>query len=582
MLLLLVAFYIKYLIDTKDALEEQNYTSSAKEMQMSLISSITKKQTKTMSVALELAQDNGLIHNLIDGDENSNYKDIFGSKSYNNIGHIRVYDKNLHSVYKNWSENLNDDISFNRVDLEYAIKTKTPINTTFVDEHSLSLKSIVPIFIKNSLIGVLELSSEFTEISKELKTKNIGSLVLLNKKYSNELNKPATNIFLGEYYVANYDASEVAIDYIKKIDMLNLLSKMVYKDKNYLISTYRLKDIKDNTIGYYILLKDSSLITAQNIDHFLVVSLLILVIVLLVVALLVSYSMYNYYKTQKHFYKDMIHQSPNIAIIASKDEIIEVNDTFFKYFSDFTTLEEFKKHHKTISEFFAKEGGYMCQDSEDFCWIELVMQNIQENKVKIVLKESFYYFAISASLISKEKGLYYATFRDITKEELYKKELENTNITDTLTKIKNRYFYNLQLESEVANANRYFYPLSLIIFDIDHFKKINDTYGHDIGDKVLIEYTKLINSHIRDSDIFCRIGGEEFAIILPHATKAGAYKLADKLRMVVMEHRVILKVTMSFGVVEYKKGEDLELLFKRADEALYVAKQNGRNKVAVR
>ena len=122
----------------------------------------------------------------------------------------------------------------------------------------------------------------------------------------------------------------------------------------------------------------------------------------------------------------------------------------------------------------------------------------------------------------------------------------------------------------------------MIIFDVDYFKKVNDIHGHDVGDKVLVEYTRLIGIHLRDSDIFCRIGGEEFALILPHTSKAGAYKLADKLRIIVQEHKIVLPITMSFGVVEYKKGEDLEFTFKRADEALYEAKHNGRNRVVVR
>jgi len=117
---------------------------------------------------------------------------------------------------------------------------------------------------------------------------------------------------------------------------------------------------------------------------------------------------------------------------------------------------------------------------------------------------------------------------------------------------------------------------------MDHFKKINDNYGHDVGDKVLIEYTKLISSYLRDSDIFCRIGGEEFALILPHVNKSDAYKIADKIRIKVQEHKEILAVTMSFGVTEYVKGEDLESTFKRADKALYEAKNGGRNRAVVR
>lgn len=555
-------------------------------MQEKLTSEIDTINKKSITLALEIANNNAIINTFFD--ENSTNEDIkknlesFLKNTSEDSVWIRLYDKNLDTKYKSWSDAKPYEQTFKRVDLEYTLKTKQPINLISSDEYTLSLKSLVPIITNGSLLGILEISNHFNTISERLKKYNISSVVLLNKKYSNELIKPITNIFLDDYYVANYDASSILVEYIKTTKLSNILAVPYHMDSRYISTIFELKDIKNETIGYYVMLKNIGTISNSNIDQFLLKSILILVILLLIVLLTIIYSMYRHNLKQKQFYKDMIHRSPNIAIIASKDEILEVNDTFFKYFSGFSSLEQFKKNHKTISEFFSKEGGYMCQDSEDFCWIEIVMQNIQENKVKLVIKESFYYFSISASLISEEDGLYYATFRDITKEELYKKELEETNITDTLTKIRNRYFYNIQLKKEASNANRYFYPLSLIIFDIDFFKKVNDVYGHDVGDKVLVEYSHLVGLHLRDSDIFCRIGGEEFAIILPHATKAGAYKLADKLRMIVLEHKVILPITMSFGVVEYKKGEDLELTFKRADEALYEAKRNGRNRVVVR
>ncbi len=578
-----LGFFIKYIFDTKNSMRELNYITVSNSIKKSLLSNINTTQTTSMSKALEYAGDYMLVHSVLESTQDKSiYQGIFTKDSLKKIGKIRVYDSYLKTLYKNWSDNLESDFGLYRGDIEYVLKTKTPINTISSDEYSFSLKSIVPIMLQDRVVGFLEISNDFSSISKELKNQDIDSVVLLNKKYSNELLKPETNIFLDEYYVANFDVLNANMSYIKHYGVDEILRANRLVNGEYLVDTIGLKDFRNNIIGYYVMLKDLKSISSENIDDFLLKLALIGAVSFLVLVIIVLYIMLDYNREQKNFYKDMIHKSPNIAIIASKEEILEVNDTFFQYFSDFKTLDEFKKSHKTISEFFAAEGGYMCKDSEDFCWIELIMQNMQESKVKLVLGESFYYFNISVSVISRDKGLFYAVFRDITKEELYKKELENTNITDALTKVKNRYFYNLALEKEMLSANRYFYPLSLIVFDIDYFKKINDNYGHDVGDRVLVEYANLVNLHIRDSDIFCRIGGEEFAIILPHATKAGAYKLADKLRVLVMEHKEIVPITMSFGVVEYKKGEGVDFTFKRADEALYVSKQNGRNRVSVR
>ena len=119
------------------------------------------------------------------------------------------------------------------------------------------------------------------------------------------------------------------------------------------------------------------------------------------------------------------------------------------------------------------------------------------------------------------------------------------------------------------------------MLDIDYFKEVNDKHGHGIGDEVLVEYTKLVLSHLRDADVFCRIGGEEFMIILPHTAKHEAQKIAEKLRILIEDYKKIIPITVSFGVVEYVLGEDIELICKRADDALYKAKDRGRNRVVV-
>jgi GGDEF domain-containing protein len=323
-------------------------------------------------------------------------------------------------------------------------------------------------------------------------------------------------------------------------------------------------------------------ISNNGFDFFIYKWLTITLITIMIIAVIVGNYIHEKNDKQRMYYKNIIDSSSNIVVVVDKNSIIEVNKTFFKYFNKYSTLEEFKKEHKSISGFFVEKDGYVHKNMGGVNWIEYVMQNPKDNQIKILIGSNLYYFTVGISLISPKDGHYSAIFSDITKEKLYQKELEHTNITDPLTKIRNRYYYNQQIKQGSSNANHYFYPLSLIVFDIDYFKKINDSYGHDIGDDVLVEYTKLISSHLRDGDIFCRIGGEEFTLILPYTDRASAYKVAEKLRVAVKEHKKIVPITMSFGVVEYAKGEDLEFLFKRADEALYDAKEGGRDKVMVR
>lgn len=153
--------------------------------------------------------------------------------------------------------------------------------------------------------------------------------------------------------------------------------------------------------------------------------------------------------------------------------------------------------------------------------------------------------------------------------------------TDELTNLFNRYYLDQRIVSEMERAERYDQPLSLIMFDLDHFKKVNDTWGHSTGDLVLIAVADRVSQIIRYPDVLARWGGEEFAILLPQTDLHGAILVAEKIRRSLedIEHPGVGVVTSSFGVATLKKNEQWESWFKRVDLALYQAKDEGRNKV---
>lgn len=164
-------------------------------------------------------------------------------------------------------------------------------------------------------------------------------------------------------------------------------------------------------------------------------------------------------------------------------------------------------------------------------------------------------------------------------------KLEKLAITDGLTKLFNsRHFYS-QLEVEVDRSNRYKPPLSLLLLDIDNFKKYNDTYGHLEGDKVLFRFGQIIKSCLRKMDSAYRYGGEEFTVILPETSGKEALPVAQRIRTTIEaenffpESRKTVCVTVSIGVTEYWPKEDLTVFVQRADKAMYMSKRKGRNKV---
>ncbi|MGI6049615.1 MAG: GGDEF domain-containing protein [Acetivibrionales bacterium] len=170
----------------------------------------------------------------------------------------------------------------------------------------------------------------------------------------------------------------------------------------------------------------------------------------------------------------------------------------------------------------------------------------------------------------------------IVKKYVYD-NLESITLYDLLTDVySRRYFFEL-LKGEISKAQRKEYMFSVIMFDVDHFKKVNDTYGHDKGDYVLKTIADIVKSSIRKADALSRIGGEEFTILLPDTNIDKATALAERVRRSVEDYKfdVVGRATISLGVTEFKADDSSDTLFKRVDEAMYLAKNSGRNCVKV-
>lgn len=159
-------------------------------------------------------------------------------------------------------------------------------------------------------------------------------------------------------------------------------------------------------------------------------------------------------------------------------------------------------------------------------------------------------------------------------------ELEVLATTDPLTQLNNRSHLDEVLEQELNRAQRHQHELAVLILDTDHFKTLNDSYGHIVGDQVLKELSQVLLSHVRSSDILGRWGGEEFLVIAPDTDEDGAVELAEKIRIAVAEHRFTdekLHLTVSIGCAAYSSEDTLITIIQRADNGLYQAKHDGRN-----
>ncbi len=199
------------------------------------------------------------------------------------------------------------------------------------------------------------------------------------------------------------------------------------------------------------------------------------------------------------------------------------------------------------------------------------------------------WFKITELMVDDELFIYATDVTESKRTEIEllktKEKLTEAASTDFLTNVYNRRHFSYLAKNEIERCDRSSQHVALVLLDIDHFKRINDQYGHAAGDKVLCELTERISKCLRGYDIFTRVGGEEFAILLPETTSAEANNIASRyLRKIsntpFMFEQQALKVTVSIGISEsYLENRNLDLMLKSADENLYIAKQTGRNKV---
>ena len=232
------------------------------------------------------------------------------------------------------------------------------------------------------------------------------------------------------------------------------------------------------------------------------------------------------------------------------------------------------KDRVTLLETMQKEGEVV--DYE-------VRLKTKEDQFMIVSVNSHFLFDAAGNPSGVEGSL-----RDITDRKKATDELKRLNgllacqaTTDELTGIPNRSKFNESLSKEILRSKRFRLPLSVIIFDIDNFKKINDTYGHNTGDCALQYLTGLVAKVMRKHDLFARWGGEEFLIMVTNTEQHGAELYAERLRLMIEKFDIpeVGYLTCSFGVAEYAPDDTDDVLINRADQALYRAKAGGKNRV---
>lgn len=283
---------------------------------------------------------------------------------------------------------------------------------------------------------------------------------------------------------------------------------------------------------------------------------------------------------QQELLQTMFDFQNDLLFIVEDDEIVDCNTNFLTFFG-YENLFAYREQHLVFAEHFIRENGYY-STTHDITWLDDTLSSGRRIKMSNY-EGTVSTFLLRATPLPEDLSRFIVKCTEITElDEIYQ-EQERLAMVDSLTEIYNRLKFQQILEVEWEKVIRSDEKIAIILFDIDNFKTVNDTYGHDFGDLALIQLAELMKSKVEQQHVFARWGGEEFIILVTNTVEKEAFQVAESLRFFIETKQFtgISKLTASFGVALYEQGTTREELMQRADIALYEAKKNGKNQVCV-
>jgi diguanylate cyclase (GGDEF)-like protein/PAS domain S-box-containing protein len=285
----------------------------------------------------------------------------------------------------------------------------------------------------------------------------------------------------------------------------------------------------------------------------------------------------------RQFLAEGVEQGPAAVLITDRDGVIVYVNSKFRKMTGYATEEVLGENPRMF------KSGNTNKEVYENLWRTITNGKTWHGTFENTRKDhGSYYVDAHISPIVGDKGTieyFMAIQEDVTEKVELQRKLKKYATIDTLTGAFNRGYFLSRSEKEVLRLSRYDHSFSLLLFDIDHFKDINDTYGHAAGDLVLKQFVRCLRSELRDSDILGRLGGEEFAALLVETHLAGAVRLGQRLLQEVAALNIrygqeIIRITTSIGCTAWAGNDDsVSEMLKRADAVLYQAKNNGRNRL---
>jgi len=475
-----------------EAFKHEKYNEVSKKMKNELEVLIDEKREATLIIALSLAYNSDIKKSL------STHVDILGSEEIKNLPlhlkkatslkniWIQLITEDGKSFYRSWTDKKNDDLSKVRLDVAEMMKQPQIISSISTGKFDITFKSMVPIFDEGRFVGIIEVHSKFNSIALKMEHNRYDVIGLVDKTYKEQLTHAYTKKFLDDYYVFNLNAKQELLDLIHKESVESFINSekfFINKETNQLVTLYKLPDIHNNPMAYFIIFHNLDAIDISEITK----TRNNLLLFFILVYLLMLISIYYLYITEQKYYVEELNRE----------------------------LEE------------------------------MVYQRTKELRLQT-------------------------------------ESLDHLAHHDALTGLPNRLLFLDRLEQVLKHAKREKTGVTLLFLDLDRFKEINDTFGHEAGDILLKMVTKRLLSCIREEDTVARLGGDEFTIILQDVDQTTitniARNIVNTMKNPVNIDKQDVYTTFSIGISSYPEdGESSNILVRNADTAMYKAKESGKN-----
>ncbi|MEA1917768.1 MAG: diguanylate cyclase [Campylobacterota bacterium] len=504
-----------------------------------------------------------------------------------------------------------DELSNIRVSVKNANEQLEPFYGFEGGKVFPGFRYVFPIIYENDHLGSVEFSIPFDLIEEKLQLvlPKIGYQLHLDKNtsyskvFSNYKDFFVPSPLIKNHYIESVKISDVEKKILNNEEITAIQTKLkphiedenIDMDANFSIS------LKDNNRGYRVSFINIMETNGKNTAHlvsynrfsqlltieekYLVFKVLIILATLIIFILVyIVYRQINKIVAKNKNIQQLLDYQDNLVVLTDGTNMTFANLKFFNFFG-YENLSEFKKHHECVCEYFIRSDRFFhlgkVGDSEN--WVEAIRNLPESKRVVSILSHDFEVHLFSVSVNKFDNKMKIINFSDISQTMKNFIELEEKIIHDKLTGTLNREYFDKNFKTLLHKYHTEDAHLALGMIDIDNFKDVNDTYGHDVGDDVLVHFVKTIEKYSRDEDILIRWGGEEFIIILKVDSKDSLKKALEHIRKVIEIENfpTVGHKTCSIGGTIYVDGEQILQTIKRADIGVYNAKKYGKNRVVV-